>query len=179
MDNKRIEILVGIVSALSLIAQIGPGVIVSGWINRGAQFPSWAPTFGTVGQTMVVYQQFTGTIGPLITVALALGLGYFIGKRVDLATNVRQFIGAVLIGSTVGLSVGWAVAIFGFSNLTVTDAASTFLVFVTFVQQFVNVALIVMVGTIAGATLGYFHARRQPPQQPLEAENHSTINHGN
>ena len=179
MDNRRIGVLAGIVSVLSLLAQIGPGMIVSGWINRGAQFPEWAPMFGTMGQTMVVYQQFTGTVGPLVTVGLALGLGYFIGKRVDLATNVRQFIGAVLIGSTLGLSVGWAVAMFGFSSSTGTDAASTFLVFVTFVQQFVNITLIVVVGTIAGAALGYFQVRRKHPQQPLEAENQSTVNHSN
>jgi hypothetical protein len=178
MDNKRIGAFAGIVSVLSLIAQIGPGVIVSGWIDRGAQFPGWAPTFGTAGQTMVVYQQFTGTIGPLVTVALALGLGYVIGKRVDLATSIRQFVGAVLIGSTVGLGVGWAVVLFGFGSPTVTDTASTFLVLLTFVQQFVNVALIVTVGTVAGAALGHFQVRRQPPQQPLESENQSAINHG-
>lgn len=170
MENKRLGALAGVVGALGLAAQVLPDIVVSRWINGGTQFPAWAPTFGTVGQTMVVYRYVTGTAGPLVTLALAVGLGYYVGTRLDLARDYRRVLGAVFVGSTVGVGVAWAAILLRYGNPAPTDAGDAFLLLAAFVQQFVTVALVAVVGTVAGAALGYFRARERGPRPRRSTE---------
>jgi hypothetical protein len=177
MENKRLGALAGVVGALALAAQTLPGMIVSRWIAAGPRFPTWAPTFGTAGETAVVYRSLTETAGPLVTLALAVGLGYYVGRRLDLAREYRRFVGTVSIGSTIGVGIAWA-ALVWYGGTAPTGAGDALLLLATLAQQFVAVALVVAAGAIAGAALGYFRARDRRPRRPAESADPSPVERG-
>lgn len=59
MEYRRIGALAFIIGVVAQALQAVPALIVSNWLNNGIQIPQWAPTFGTAGQTVVVYQIVT------------------------------------------------------------------------------------------------------------------------
>lgn len=176
MQFRRIGALAFIIGVVAQVLQAVPALIVSNWFNNGIQIPQWAPTFGTAGQTVVVYQIVTEITGPAVTLALAIGLGYYVGKRLDLGSEYRRFIETVAVGSILGVLIP-GIAVIWYGSSFRFDILGLFLILATFVQQFVQVALLIILGAFAGAALTHFQSQEKQPKQPVEAETASTTNH--
>lgn len=175
MENRRIGAYAFIIGVLGQALQVVPNQFVTRWIDNGVQVPQWAPTFGTAGETVTVYRYIMEITGPAVTLALAIGLGYYVGTRLDLSSEYRRFIKTVAVGSTVGVVFPW-IAVLWYSGSVTFDAFGSFVILATFVQQFVQVALVIILGAFAGAAFIHFQTHENQPPQPVEAETPDSSN---
>lgn len=157
MDEKKIGTAAGAVGALSLLVQFVPGWSLSQWSASGFQ-QKLPVMFGTVGQTFTTYKYLIDTAGPLVTVLLGIGLGYYVGKRIDLRADYRRFLGVVGVGSAVGVVILWAGIITFGRPLFPLDSGDVLLLALSFAKMLVTVTLVVTVGAFAGAALAQFRA---------------------
>ena len=158
MDTRQIGVLAGVVSAVSVVAQVMPGWFLGRWIDSGQQ--GLPLMFGTVGETVVTYNYLFDIIGPLVTVFLAASLGYYAGRHHDAVVKYRRFIGAVGIGSLV------SVLIVGGGFVVWTSSGSIVLGLLVILSLVVSVSLVVTVGMFAGAALAQFRMTGGSPAQP-------------
>lgn len=167
MDSYRVGALAGVVSVVSLLIQHVPEMLLSRWTREG--FMGMVPMVGTAGQTVTTYTLLLGIIGPLTTLILAVGLGYYVAQQVAFSLEYRRVIIAIGAGSTVGVTLATAPILFivTFSSL---DAFSVFLAVLSLASALVSVALVVTVGAIAGAALTHFQIHQTPPAQQTDTD---------
>jgi hypothetical protein len=112
-----------------------------------------APTVGTTGQTVTLYLSLFDVVAPLATVAVTLGLGVYLGRRVDVRTDHRDLLRAVGAGS------GAVAAVAGVAAFVASGPLSVYGVLfgaVTAFRVFATLTLPLLVGTLAGAALVAF-----------------------
>ncbi|WP_137285506.1 hypothetical protein [Halorussus salinisoli] len=165
MDNRRVGVLAGVVSVLGLAIQHVPSVILDRWISGG--FDGAMPMVGTAGQTVVVYNLVTESVGPLVTLLLALGLGYYVSRRLDMGHEYRRFGRAVAVSSLVSMVGVWAVLLYGVQS-TPLDVSGVLVSLAVFVRIVVTVSLVVTVGAFAGAALAHFRTNEETPTRPID-----------
>lgn len=83
-----------------LIARLGDSLIEQGP-------PGWLSTFGTVGQTVLVYDHATVAVGALLLIVPVVGFGYYVGRGLDLNEEYRRVFGAVTAGTTIPIIAAW------------------------------------------------------------------------
>lgn len=66
------------------------------------ELPAWA-VYGTAGSSFMAYVMILRIAVIVLTVLLALGVGYYIGRQLDITREYRRIIRTVAIGSTVGV----------------------------------------------------------------------------
>ena len=163
MDTRSIGILAGVVSALSLFVQSVPRLLLDQWIDSGMQQKP-PLMFGTAGMTVTVYNLLFNILGLLITIVLALGLGYVVGRRLNVLAEYRRFVGSVAVGSTLVVVLSGAL-ILSSGSLASFDAGYVAVIFLEIVRRVVSVSLVVTVGAVAGIALAHFQSS-EPPIQP-------------
>lgn len=166
MNSRRIGALAGVVSVLGLAIQHVPSVVLDRWISGG--FEGGLPMVGTTGQTVTVYNLVTESVGPLVTLLLALGLGYYVSRRLNMGHEYRRLGRAVAVGSLVSMVGVWAVLLYGIQS-TPLDASGALMSLAVFVQIVVTVSLVVTVGAFAGAALAHFRTNKEIPARPTDA----------
>lgn len=166
MNRRRIGALAAIVSVLGLVVQYVPSVVLDRWTTGG--FEGVIPMVGTVGQTVVVYSLVADTAGPLVTLLLAVGLGYYASRRLDMGHEYRRFGGIVAVGSLFSVTVIWAVLMYA-AQSTPMDATSVLVSLAVFVRMVVTVSLVITVGAFAGAALSPFQTNERTPVRPTDA----------
>lgn len=130
--------------------------------------PSWA-IFGTAGASITAYTHVLQLMVPVLTVGLAVGAGYYVGRQYMVAESVRPFVWTVALGSVLGVSLASLPMLWG--DLT-TIGASGFgipatraqempimdiaLPAVVLLRYLAEVALVITVGVFAGAALAQF-----------------------
>lgn len=160
MNSRRIGVLAGIVSVVGLVVNYAPSVVLERWFGGG--FDGAVPMVGTAGQTVVVYSHVANSGGLFMTLLLALGLGYYASRRLNMGHEYRRFGGAVAVGSLVSIASLWAVMMYGV-QATPMDASSTLVSLAVLVRMTVTVSLVVTVGAFAGAALAHFRTNEQTP----------------
>ena len=136
---------------------------------RDTGFPDWAPVFGTVGQTVTVYSMVGGIVATLTVVCLALGVGYHVGRRVDVEREYRRVGGATVAGCVLATTLVYAAWTLVTTTLTF-DAFTVFVVLGSFGRMLVGVGLVVTLGVVAGAALGHFESDENPPASPTAVD---------
>lgn len=167
MEFKRAATMAGLVSVLGVVARYVPSVLLDRWVEGG--LGGAVPTVGTTGETVTLYSLLTSSLGPLVTLALAVGLGYYVGRRLDLPREYRRFGGAVAVGSLLGVVGAWAVQM-AVTPSGPTTAVSVSLNLLVLATLAVRVSLVVTVGVVAGAALSYFRAAERRPDRPTDAD---------
>lgn len=166
MNSRRVGALAGIVSVLGLAIQHVPSVVLDRWISGG--FEGGLPMVGTTGQTVTVYNLIIESLGPLVTLLLAFGLGYYVSRRLDMGHKYRRFGRAVAVGSLVSMVGVWAVLLYGVQS-TPLDASGMLVSLAVFVRIVVTISLVVTVGAFAGAALAHFRTNEEAPTRPTDA----------
>ena len=133
--------------------QTVPAVIIDGWVN--GPLPSWLPIFDTIGTTVAIYRTLVDILAPLVTIGLAVGLGYYGGRPDELRADYRRFCGRVAGGSTVGVGIVWGLLLVVGAPLSV-DVWTVILGIGGFIKILVSVALPITVGAVAGAAVATF-----------------------
>ncbi|AGB37633.1 hypothetical protein [Natronococcus occultus] len=75
--------------------------ILGGLVQRGED-PGVLPTLGTREEMVAAYGAAVGILGQLLLAAIAIGVGYVLGRRIDLVRGYRRFVVAVAVGSAAG-----------------------------------------------------------------------------
>lgn len=161
METRKVGVLASVVSALSLGAQIIPGVLLARWLEGGP--PELPVMLGTAGQTAVILTSIVETSGPLVTLLLSVSLGYYVGKRISVQSHYRRFLGAIGVGSAIGVVVPWVGVLALGSSFSPFDGGAILVIVVTFVQILVTVSLGIIVGAFAGVALAHFQKQRRSP----------------
>lgn len=152
MNDRRIAAVAAlttiVLGGVRLGVELAGTRIADGLLAGGA-----APTVGTMGQTVTLYVYTLGALGPLVTVAVTVGLGLYVGRLVDLRTAHRELLTAVAAGSgavavvagVAGFVAGGPLSVYGvlFGAATALRAVAT-------------LTLPLLVGTLAGAALVTF-----------------------
>lgn len=166
MNSRRVGALAGVVSVLGLAIQHIPSVVLDRWISGG--FEGGLPMVGTTGQTVTVYNLVTESVGPLVTLLLALGLGYYVSRQLDMGHEYSRFGKSVAVGSLISMVGVWTVLLYGVQS-TPLDASGILVSLAVFVRTVVTVSLIVTVGAFAGAALAHFRTNEETPARPTDA----------
>lgn len=154
MNNKRIAVLASVIGVLSLVVQLAPQIFVNRWIGNGP--PSWLPTFGTLGQTALVYTNGTEVIGLLFMVVLAVGFGYYVGQRIALRREYQRFLGAVAAGTLIPFVIAYGVTVlYDLFSGGALGVETVFFPLVSLLGLFVPVSLVVTVAAFAGAAFAH------------------------
>ena len=169
MTRKRVGVLAAASTLLSALVQYVPSIVIHGWANEG--FPTWLPTLDTPGTTVWLYTSINDVVAPLLTALLAIGVGYYAGRRVDVAREHRRFVGTVALGSV--LSVVAGLGLLGMAGLTASGMPTVDGMFVLqllglLLGGLVNLSLPVVLGVFAGAALAHFETGRMRPRRPTE-----------
>ena len=167
MENRHVGALAGIVSVLGLAAQHVPSLFVRRWVEGGLD--GALPMVGTAGQTVTTYALVANSVGPLAAFLLAIGFGYYAGRRFDVAREYRRFGGAVAVGSVASVAVVWAVWMYGVQS-TPMDASGVLMSLAILANAVVAGSLVVTVGAFAGAALSYFRTDNRTPARPTDAD---------
>ena len=166
MNDRRIGVLAGIVSVVGLVVNYVPSVVLNRWFHGG--FDGAVPMVGTAGQTVVVYGHVVNSAASLVTLSLAIGLGYYAGRRLDVAAEYRRFGRIVAVGSLLSIAGIWVVLI-GVRS-TSMDAIGVLMNLAVLLRMAVTVSLPVTVGAFAGAALAHFRTNEKTPISPTDAD---------
>lgn len=149
MNQRNVGVLAGLVAVLGTAAHVIPDLVVDRWVGAGVG-DAVPVTVGTLGQTVTAYRLVAEVTGPLVTVALGLGLGYYAGRRLQHPGEYRRFARTVAAGSTL-VAVPAAVLLFALWTASPIDAGSVLLWGLTIVRWVVAVPLLVTVSAFAAA----------------------------
>lgn len=166
--NKRIGALASVVTLLTLIARFGVNRIAE-WGNN---IPVWAPTFGTIGETVTLYNLGAEIVEPLVPIVLSLGLGYQVGRRFNVTREYSRVVTSVIVGSILVIAV-WTV-LTQYMGASISDGFDVLLVIASFVSTFVSTTLVITVGTLAGVALAHFRTKASSPSKPTTANREQT-----
>ena len=177
METKKLGItaaLVGLVGlAIQVVIEFVPAYLTDNLLEGPA--PGWVPTFGTVGETVTIYNYISGAVGPVLILGLGLAFGYVLENRYDVLSEFRHFTRTVLMGSA--LSIILTLVVLGSAGALISslpiDAGSLFLYFLVLSQFVAEVSLPLTIATLAGATLAHFGADNNRPPQPTDADSPS------
>ena len=100
---KRCE--TGVVAALVavLFVLLSRATEILGGIVQRGDAPAVLPTLGTREETVAAYGAAVGILDQLLLAGIATGVGYALGRRIDLTREYRRFVVAVAIGSAAGV----------------------------------------------------------------------------
>lgn len=168
MNSNRVGVAAAGIGVFALGVRYGLSVAVERWVAGG--FGGLVPAIGSPGQTAVVYTQLAGIVAPLSTVALAVGLGYYVGGRIELAREYRRLVGAVGAGSTAGVTLAATASVLAGGSSAASDGIALLLLAVTFASALVSTALPITVGALAGAALAHFRAADGAPPRSSRPE---------
>lgn len=166
MRDRTLAALSGVVTLVAALAHAVPAIVLARVLP---DFPDWLPVVGTTGQTVTVYSQVTDAVGPLVTLGLALGLGYYAGRRFDVRREYRRFVGAVGVGSGATLAVAGVVLLAYGSVAGTVDAFDVIFLLTSLLTAVATVTLPVVAGSLAGAALVTFETDRESPGRPTRA----------
>ncbi|WP_276256514.1 hypothetical protein [Halomontanus rarus] len=175
MQNKQIGVLAGIVGILSICVQYVPSIVLDIWIGGES---SVLPMIGTIGATTAIYNLVPRIVGPLFVYMLAVGLGYYLSTRIDIAQEYRRVGSMVAIGSSAPVAAAFLGAtILSISNGDFSSISITVVVLYigSFIVMFVSIAAPITVGALAGAAIASFRLANETPSQPTEAETDSLV----
>lgn len=164
MDTKRIGLLAGVVGLLGALAQYVPLIVVDRLVESG--FDGIVPTVGTAGQTVATYSYLIDIAGPLVTLVLAVGLGYAVGQRVAMDREYRRVTGAIALGSAAGVIVTGIPVLAG--NVSPVTGFTVFVSLAALGSMLVSIALPVTIGALAGAAIAQFEATDPDSFRPTE-----------
>lgn len=162
MNRKLIGVCTGAIVVLSLIVQIVPGVVL-GSLFDGAP-AGWVPTFGTVGQTVVLYSYGVEIIGALTPIVLGLGFGYLLSKRRSFDGGFRPIVRTTAVGAAIPAVLAW-IALIGLTLLSSFDLYSIVLQTALALNLLVTASIPVFVATFTGAVLSSLLRDGVPPAQ--------------
>ncbi|WP_317176147.1 hypothetical protein [Halomontanus rarus] len=165
MDSRRIGVLAGIAGVLGLAVQHVPSFLLGRWVDEG--YEGALPMIGTAGQTVVTYNLLIEIMTPLLLFVLAVGLGYYIAREVDVAEDYRHIGRTIAIGSTVGSALAAALFMLEISTTT-SGALAAFFLLASFAAMVVPVVLIITIGALAGAATSYFQTVDNSPPGTAE-----------
>lgn len=166
--------LAGAVGILSIVVQYVPSLILAGWTE--GEWGSALPIIGTVGESVALYNLLANIVGPLMTLTLAVGLGYYLSSRIDIAHEYRRVGTLVTIRSTAPVATVFlgeaaiSASKGGFSSAT---WFSLVLLIVSFVSVLVSIIAPITVGALAGAAIASFRPVDKTPPRPTEADTNS------
>ena len=100
MENRRIGAVGAVVTVLTIAASTVPGWLLEratdGWLQGGGSAP--LSQFGTLGQTVLVYNYAVGALEQFLPLAFGVGLGVWLTRRVA-AEELPAALRAVAVGS--------------------------------------------------------------------------------
>jgi hypothetical protein len=168
MRNRTIGIITGIIAlvstGLSHVLNLGVGRLESATTP-----PSWMPFIESFGTTIVLVDITVDVLVAGVPLVLAIGFGYYLGHRIDVARGYFALVKAVGIGSTLGVLLGWGILLAqGFMSSSGSFGA-VLLYGGSFLRLWINFAFVVALGIFAGATYAHFRMGDQPPIHPTEA----------
>jgi hypothetical protein len=165
MEVRQVGVLSAAIGLAGVVTQHFPSYLLDQWIQGGPE--GRVPMIGSAGQTVVVYNLLFGAIGPLVTVLLAVWLGYRVGDRLDLPAEYRRFGTGVAGGTLASALLAWMAMtlVGGVPSLASIQILVTLAVLVRLV---VSVSLVVAVGVFAGAALSHFRTGEEPPGRKSE-----------
>lgn len=176
MNQRLIAVLAGIVGVLGVLLRYVDSIL-SGRLTTG-ELPEWA-IYGTAGTSVLVYLYVIGLIVALATVGLAVGAGYYVGRRIDVDREYRAFIRAIAAGSTVGVSVIWAggmwreLTTIGDAPAAIPESQATEMFVgdlatlgLSLVSAVAEIGLFLVVGMLAGAALAQFRKKNDSLAPP-------------
>lgn len=173
MNDERTAVFAGVVSLLVLALQAGPVLLLQWWTTRG--FEGIPSVFETIGMTYVAYIQMLGLLVGILGIALSIGLGYYVGPRLDVPSEFDRFVSAVGLGSVGGVLLGGlvfrtAVFVLQGPGTVSLDAFTLFVTVIGVLRLLVEVSLPVTVGAIAGIAIYTFRTEGMapPPASPGE-----------
>jgi hypothetical protein len=170
MDSKRIAILAGAIGVFSTFIKV-VGLLPEILVEQGA--PGWLPTFGTVGQTVLLYTHGIEIVGALLPIVLGVGFGYYASQQLNLRDEYRRFLGAVVAGTTVPLLVAWIVGVGAFV-FWISSVFNLITGTAMLLRLFATVSLPVIVGAFAGAAFAHFATAEYTPLEPDETNTDTT-----
>lgn len=175
MNSRRFATLAGVIGVLGALATFVPGILLDSLFRpRVTQgLPGWLPTFGTIGETATLYTYAADIVGPLSMMVLAVGFGYYAGRRIDLGDEYRGFFRAIVAGTTIPLVVAWGIGIGAFA-VGVSSAFNAAIVTALVLLLFATVSLPVIVGIFAGTALTHFATNGSTPPESDEASTDAT-----
>lgn len=103
MIQKTVAALAAVIAALAVVVNLGSSLLPEYVVDGAA---GWAPQFGTMGQTALVYMYTAQAVGFGLGVLGVAALGYWAGRRLDVTREYRSLVGALAIGGFVGQLVG-------------------------------------------------------------------------
>jgi hypothetical protein len=170
MNSRKIGALAGGCTLAAVLVQYVPSYVLGSWMESGV--PDVLPTFGTHGTTASVYLVASNVVGPLVTLTLALAVGYRLGRRVDVRREYRRLGKAAVAGCIVAIVAGFLLTGL-FTETTWTGqfgAVDAFLLAGSFLTMVVQVGFEVALGIVAGAALGHFESDESPPASPTAVD---------
>ncbi|WP_337653023.1 hypothetical protein [Halomontanus rarus] len=173
MQNKQIGVLAGLVGMLSICVQYVPSIVLDMWIGGES---SVLPMIGTVGATTAIYNLVPRIAGPLFVYMFAVGLGYYLSARIDIAQEYRRVGSMVAIGSSAPVAAAFLGAtILSISNGDFSSISITVVVLYigSFIVMLVSIAAPITVGAFAGAALSHFQTDDNTPSRPVNADTDS------
>ncbi|MDG5821004.1 hypothetical protein [Natronococcus sp. A-GB7] len=101
MKNRETGVAAALAATLFVLLSRGTEIL-GGLVQRG-DAPGVLPTLGTHEETVAAYGAAVGILDQLLLAAIALGVGYALGRRIDLVREYRRFAVAVAVGSAAGV----------------------------------------------------------------------------
>ncbi|WP_140408845.1 hypothetical protein [Natronolimnobius baerhuensis] len=170
MNSKRLGVIAALIGSLGFGLQHGPSLLLENAAQDG--FDGMLPSVGTTGQSLVVYNGVVGIVAPLVTVGVAVGSGYFAGNRLEIPRVYRAFVGAVAVGSSVGvLLISSALLIR--PVLTSNSGVEIVVALVPLASVVVSISLLVTIGALAGAAIAHFQQTTPDGDDPAVTGSHS------
>lgn len=102
MNARHVGILAAIIGVFGVALQYA-NTQARGYVAPDS-IPEWA-FITTEGASALLYQHLILMTVAVLTIGVALVSGYVMGPRVDLPANYREVVGAIAIGSAIGVVV--------------------------------------------------------------------------
>jgi hypothetical protein len=150
--NWRSVATVAALTTLALAAVRGAIAVAGEW--GLSLLAEWGvPAIGAAGQNVTLYVSVLDGLGPLVTVAVSLGLGVSLGRRVDVRNAHRELLAAVAAGSGAVAGVAGVAAYVAGGPLS---AYGVLFGAVMALRVLATLTLPLLVGALAGAALVAF-----------------------
>lgn len=124
MNSRRVSAVAAVVTVLSMAGRWGPGgllgQVIDGWVEGTG--PAVLPLFGTVGQTVLIYNDAIDVVQLFVPLALGVGLGVWLARSVR-SEELRAGLRAVAVGSTAVVMLAIIPVVVVWGGLDPTDLA--------------------------------------------------------
>lgn len=163
MNERSVVASAAVVGVVSVTAELVPAYLV-GRLVAGDAF-GWLPRLERATMTTSVYTSLLGVVGSLVTVGLGVGLGYYVGQRIDVPDELPRLAKTVAAGSALGVAGGFLlVTLVGAGGFTGASppglgTVALFVVLVNTIGTAVSMSLVVTGGALVGAALTHVGGR--------------------